>query len=49
MWEWELNGLGYGIFLGVVIIGVMIYTIIKLRKQVKQKKKSEDQKNSDKR
>lgn len=44
MWDWEAKTLGYGIFVGVVIIGVMIYTFFRLRKQVREKKRSEENK-----
>lgn len=36
--------LGYGIVVSAVLLAVIIYTVIKLRKQVKQAKKKEKDK-----
>jgi len=41
----SITALGYGIIMGIVIILVIIYTVIKLRKQVHDKEQEEQKKN----
>lgn len=38
------TAIGYGLLMGIVILAAIIYTIIRLRKQVRKRKIEEDQK-----
>ncbi|WP_424495302.1 hypothetical protein [Salinimicrobium sp. GXAS 041] len=47
MTEIEFNrGIGFAVIMGIILLIVIIYTIISLRKQVSKRKAAEDKKHS---